>query len=66
MRHRHADRSNHYGDMAIFDFFQNGGRPPSCIFLRGFGLLAKSIWWSLSQCKILVGIGAVVSIIRKF
>jgi len=27
----HGDRSNRCSDMAIFRFFQDGGRPPFCI-----------------------------------
>jgi len=54
MRHHakfYADRFNCWCDMAIFDFFK---WPSSAILdsLCLFGPPTKSIWWSLSLCKV--------------
>jgi len=54
LRHRakfRGDRSYHCRDMAIFRFFQDGGRPLSWFVMRVFGLSMKGIWWFLSMCK---------------
>jgi len=47
-----ADRSYRLGDMAVFQFFNYGSRPPYWICCHLFGPPTKSIWWSLSLCKI--------------
>jgi len=43
-----GDRWNRYWHMAIFRFFQDGGRPHLGFVMR---VLAPP-WWSLSLCKI--------------
>ena len=54
-RHRakfRVDWSNCCGDMAIFRFFQNGGRKPYWTSFMRFWATHVSIWWSLSLFKI--------------
>jgi len=48
-----TDRSSRFGDMTIFRFFDGGVRHLRFV-LRVFGppTTTKSIWWSLSLCKI--------------
>jgi len=60
------NRSNHGRDVAIFGFFQDGGRPSSwicdaCVWTTHEGHLVVFI-----TVQNLVGIDTVVSIIRKF
>jgi len=55
VRHRskfYADRSNRCRDMAIFRFFKVAAVRHIGFVLQDFGPLTKSIWWSLSLCKI--------------
>ena len=47
-----GDQSNRCWDMAIFLFFQDGGRAPSWICDERVWPLTKGIWWSLSLYKI--------------
>jgi len=46
------NRSNRGRDITIFQFCQDGGRPPSWICNACVGPPTKGIWWSLSLCKI--------------
>jgi len=55
MRHRAifcADQSYRCGDMAVFRFFKVAVVRQLGLVVRLFGPLTKSIWWSLSLCKI--------------
>ena len=46
------DRSNRSGDMADFRFFKMAAVRHVGLVLRVLGPPTKSIWWSLSLCKI--------------
>jgi len=55
MRHRakfRGDRSNRSGDMTDFRFLNMAAVRNLGLVLRVLGPPTKSIWWSLSLCKI--------------
>jgi len=60
------NQSNHCGDMTIFRFFQDGGRPPSWICCVSDWTTYKGRLVVFITVHNLVGIDAVVSIICKF
>ena len=69
MRHRAKfcdDRANRFRDMAIFRFFQDGGRPPFWMCFMRVGTTHEEHLVVFVTVQNLVGIGAVVSIICKF
>jgi len=61
-----GDRSNRCGDMAIFRFFQDGGRPPSWICDARVWTTYEGHLLVFIAVQNFVGIDAVVSIICKF
>jgi len=53
MRHRAkfcANRSRHCGDMAVFVFFQDGGRPPSWICYTPVWTIHEVYFGGLCHC----------------
>jgi len=55
LRHRakfRAGRSSHSLDKAVFQFFKMAAVRHLGFVVRLFGPPTKSIWWSLSLCKI--------------
>ena len=48
----HANRSNRCADMAVFRFFKMVVVRHLEFVVRLYGPPTKSIWWSLSLCKI--------------
>ena len=62
----HENRSNGCWDMAIWRFFQNGGRPPSWICRVRIGTTHEDYSVVCIVELNLVGIAAVLSIILKF
>ena len=52
-----ANRSNRCGDMAVFRFFQDGGRPPSWICYTPIWTTCEKYLVVVVAVKNLVGIG---------
>jgi len=62
----HQNRSIHFGDIAFFKFFKDGGHQPYWICLGvylEFGPPMKDTWWFLLTMHNLVGIDALLLII---
>ena len=62
----YRNRSNRSSDMAIFHFFQDGGRPPSWIGLTRVGTTHVEYLVVFVTVQNLVVIGAVISTVCKF